>query len=698
MQAIREAILRQLEENRRELLDLSNRNRLISMPIGSKTARIVQIFDEKADETVKKLIREKKSFTFLPGRLAKRADAPADGTPEPQPEDDEPMVELPLPEDDEVDTLTGLARRHSDSRLQTRLSPEALQRKLFDLYNESRTLIEEQGVNILYLAIGFVKWIDRTNANTPRVAPLLLIPVDLVRKSAAERFAIRWREEDLQENLSLAEKFRVEFGLSLPALSLDDPESFDVLAYFRKVQEAVSSMSGWVVEADGMCLGFFSFAKFLMYRDLDAASWPAEKSLHNHPLIGRLLLTHGADNGVPEHPMPPIAVDKLDETIPAARLDHVVDADSSQTVAIELVRSGHNLVIQGPPGTGKSQTITNIIATAVLDGKKVLFVAEKLAALEVVKRRLEKEQLGVLCLELHSNKMRKADIAANLKATWDLGKPAQHGLHELNDELEKQRYVLNGHPKRIHQPLEPVRQSAFDLIGILSRDGRPEGKELSIRFTGGESWNEAQLNGYRDQLKNLALRLEAVGAIESHPWRGVRQQRYYGTERQLLLEKLTAWRGHTEGLKLTAAAVGSLLGLGDEDASIAAVRRRNRLAHWASLHPAEKLPSVGQAIWEEAGTTVLNAARNKGTYEKAVSELKGKVVSSVWKGNLDNVRRQLLLHGTKWYKFIIGSYRKAMAQLQAELTVPLPKSYAERLALVDRIREGQEAYAYLQAK
>jgi hypothetical protein len=176
-------------------------------------------------------------------------------------------------------------------------------------------LIEEQGVNILYLAIGFVKRIDKTNANTPRVAPLLLIPVDLVRKSAAERFAIRWREEDLQENLSLAEKFRVEFGLSLPALSLDDPENFDVLAYFRKVQEAVSSMPGWVIEADGMCLGFFSFAKFLMYRDLDAAIWPAEKSLLNHPLIGRLLLTHGAETDVPEHPMPPVAADNLDETI-----------------------------------------------------------------------------------------------------------------------------------------------------------------------------------------------------------------------------------------------------------------------------------------------------------------------------------------------------------------------------------------------
>src|SRR5690606_38443707 len=97
----------------------------------------------------------------------------------------------------------------------------------------------------------------------------------------------------------------------------------------------------------------------------------------------------------------------LDEVIPAARLDHVVDSDSSQTVAIEWVRANRSLVIQGPPGTGKSQSITNIIATAVLDGKKVLFVAEKLAALEVVKRRLESVGLGDLCLEIHSHKAHK---------------------------------------------------------------------------------------------------------------------------------------------------------------------------------------------------------------------------------------------------------------------------------------------------
>ncbi|MDJ1506422.1 DUF4011 domain-containing protein [Xanthocytophaga agilis] len=213
MSTITQAIIKELEDNRRELLDLSSRNRLISIPLSSKIARVVQIFDEKSEEVFKKLIGEKKAFTFLPGKIVK--DSKVVG--EEDKSNTDLLVELPLPEDDPVDATTGLAKRHVDTKLQTRLSPEVLQRKLFDFFNESQTLIQEQGVNILYLAIGFVKWVDKSYGSTERFAPLLLIPVDLVRKSATERFAIKWREEDLQENLSLSEKFRIEFGVKLPA-------------------------------------------------------------------------------------------------------------------------------------------------------------------------------------------------------------------------------------------------------------------------------------------------------------------------------------------------------------------------------------------------------------------------------------------------------------------------------------------------
>ncbi len=155
-----------------------------------------------------------------------------------------------------------------------------------------------------------------------------------------------------------------------------------------------------------------------MYRDLDADNWSDADALLKHPFIAGLVQDgFPASEGLLSEDL------YLDDLIPAARLDHVVDADSSQTLAIEMVRQGRSLVIQGPPGTGKSKSISNIISTAVLDGKRVLFVAEKLAALEVVKRRLEREGLGPLCLELHSNKSNKRAVIEEIGKTWKLGRP-----------------------------------------------------------------------------------------------------------------------------------------------------------------------------------------------------------------------------------------------------------------------------------
>jgi len=426
-----------------------------------------------------------------------------------------------------------------------------------------------------------------------------------------------------------------------------------------------------------------------MYRDLDATTWPSGKSIVDHPPVRRLLLTRQEEAITVSDTH--LAVDRLDDTISVVRLDHIVDADSSQTVAIEMVRTGRDLVIQGPPGTAKSQTITNIIATAVLDGKKVLFVAEKLAALEVVKRRLEKEQLGVLCLELHSNKARKTDVANDLKLTWDLGKPATGTLQDLNTEPEKQRTSLNQHPQRLHRPLGSLKQSAFDFIGLLAKEGRPEGKEIGMGFSGAESWSQ-------EQLKELQLRQLALGDLQKHSWRGVQQTVYFGTERPLLLEKLKAWQENTTALRQLTFTIQEQLQMHPTEVTVPQTERLHQLLQWASVHPTEKIASIAHPIWDNAGSTILKVAQNKTLFEAISTETTSQVLPSVWKRNLSPVRRQIVLNGKRWYRFLIGSYRKALAELQAQLSGPLPNSYAERLALVDQILAGQQAFQYIEAK
>jgi hypothetical protein len=271
-------------------------------------------------------------------------------------------------------------------RPQTSLTTERLRTRLFGLHLDAKTFEEEQGVGILYVAIGFLKWYEAANSDVERYAPLLLVPVNLDRGNARERFRLRWNQEDPTANLSLIAMLRREHGIVLP--DWEEGEDLDPKAYLDSVTAVISDQPRWAVCPDDVVIGFFSFAKYLMYRDLDVTNWPEHASIEHHPVVSALL-GDGFD------PTDSLLSEEgnLDEHLPAATTLHVLDADSSQSVVIEEARRGRNLVVQGPPGTGKSQTIANIIAAAVNEGKKVLFVSEKMAALDVVKRR--RDDLGI---------------------------------------------------------------------------------------------------------------------------------------------------------------------------------------------------------------------------------------------------------------------------------------------------------------
>jgi hypothetical protein len=474
-------LLELLERARRELVDLSTRNRLLSAPVSSKSARVIHVQEELATEVFRPLARERKSLGFLPGRkstFVAPVTTPGEASVPDQLADDDEAV-LPPP-DETDDDASGLAKRHVDSRLQTSLTPEGLQRRLLDRYRDALTTIEETGVNVLYLALGQLKWFEAEQADTPRFALLVLVPVELFRKSAAERCYLKAREEDVEENLSLRAKLRADFGLELP--DFPDAEELDLARYFADVAKAITDEKNWEVLPNAMILGFFSFAKFLMYRDLDPDIWPEDRRLLENPFVSALL-----GEGFPPAD-PPIPEDThLDELIPVERLDHVVDADGSQTLAIEMVRQGRSLVIQGPPGTGRSQSITNLVATAVPDGKKVLFVAEKLAALEVVKRRLEREGLGDLCLELHSNKASKQAVLEEIGRTWRLGRPRCDVLEHISGELHARRSKLNDHVQAPHAVHQPTELTPFRVIGELALLGDDGLAAAQIDLVGPES-------------------------------------------------------------------------------------------------------------------------------------------------------------------------------------------------------------------
>ncbi|MBK6736349.1 MAG: hypothetical protein IPG61_20240 [bacterium] len=229
-----------------------------------------------------------------------------------------------------------------------------------------------------------------------------------LQRSGSDRFTLRYSGEDVGTNLSFAAKLKDEYRVDLPILADDD--EIDVAAYFDAVESAISGIDRWRVARDRVVLGFFTFARFLMYRDLDPAGWPAQDGPGDHTVMDALV-TRFADL---DCPLSESAF--LDDLRPVGEVHEVVDADSSQVLALEDVKAGRTLVIEGPPGTGKSQTITNLIAEAVASGRKVLFVSEKMAALSVVKRNLDQVGLGDACLDSTATRPTSGSSSASSSA------------------------------------------------------------------------------------------------------------------------------------------------------------------------------------------------------------------------------------------------------------------------------------------
>lgn len=673
-----------LNKSRTELLDLSTRNRLLSIPVDSPSARIIQIRDELSTEVFRLLVTEEKSFSFAPGR-------PSSSTRQSSSKrTDEDSDEAGLPQPDEAkDDKTGLARRHVNSRLQTSLSPEGLQRRLFDLHHDARAMIEEQGVNVLYLVLGHLKWFEAADAGSPRYAPLLLIPVALSRKSATDRFLVKYNGDDIEENLSLRARLKKDFDVDLPAFP--DEESLNPSNYFAAVRAAAAKAPNWEVSENEMTLGFFSFAKFLMYRDLDARNWPNPDMLLKQPFVSGLL-----QDGFPSsEPLFADDVD-IDQLVPASHLDHVVDADGTQTLAIEAVRAGRSLVIQGPPGTGKSQSITNIIATAVLAGKRVLFVAEKLAALEVVKRRLEREGLGALALELHSNKSNKRVVIEEIGRTWKLGRPRPLHPDGLVSKLEDKRTVLNDHAHSLHEKHEASGLTPFQVIGHCAALEKSGLQAAGLSFEGLEQWTNDHRATHRALVTELAQRIEQIGLPVKHPWRGVQRETILNIDIEPLLNRIREADRALKALRGISVKLATEMGQ-PAPVNLAETEEQQIIGDYVAQAPKLDKHALCNGVWN-AGMGGLEDLVALGKKFIGIRERLGsQVIPKALEMDSSPARLQIAAHGRSLFRFLSGEYRKAMAHLRGVVTGELPKAFPERLALIDLLVEAQECLRKIRA-
>jgi hypothetical protein len=501
----------------------------------------------------------------------------------------------------------------------------------------------------------------------------------LVRDLRRSTFDLRVHEDDISTNLPLLERVREDFGITLPFIP--ENEEWAASDYFDAVARAVESQRRWSIDCSGVELGLFSFAKLLMFKDLAGDTWPNEAIL-DHPLLRGLLVT-GFE---PEAPLFPDDT-KLDQRFDPSDLIQVVDADGSQTLAIETVRAGRNLVVQGPPGTGKSQTIANVIASAVHDGKTVLFVAEKMVALEVVHTRLNRAGIGAACLELHSRSANKRLIAEELGRTLQLG-AAEPNLAGDNERLKSVRDRLNALTDRLHRPVANTGMTPFTALGRLARAmGRGQRPaQLSLPMVG--SWDAPTYERALSLSDRFAELSKVAGRRDAHPWRGVANLSLQPLDLVRISEPLL-------GLAQRLGELGRLAALGATTLGQPLPTNLAQVDELLHLFQLVVAVPIGQAdairrfasLREDDRRRALEIAVQGQALKEAVDAFQAVFVPAALKADIASVRSGLARGAGSWLARFGPRYRRAAAELSTWLRGALPKRAVERIALVDKVQE-----------
>jgi len=559
-----------LESVRKKLLDLTGRNSLLNYRHPKSSC--IRLIDELPDQ-IYDVLESGKKFTFIPvpepteNELIEAGFITLDPITKEYVHSEFPTAlqwakvigldtnyELPQAEI----SLEG-EQRHQDTNLQTLLYSAELESKLRSIRSKSETAIEESGGNILYLALGFLEWYESRDSDLKRMAPLFTLPVQLEkskldRAAGVYRYTITLRDEGLVTNITLLEKLINDFDLVLPLI--DDEATPE--AYFKKNQNTILIQKpNWKIRRQST-LVLVNFAKQAMYQDLNPENWPDDEKIDQHELIKRFFSAEneGTDSSglsyADEHPIDD--VDDIHNKFPV-----IYDADSSQHSALIDAVEGKNLVIEGPPGSGKSQTITNLIAACIANGQKVLFVAEKMAALNVVKEKLDKAGLGDFCLELHSHKTNKSkileDLSRSLNKQDEYRTPAS--IETDIERFEDLKCKLLKYVKEINSKWKSTGLTVHEILNKATRfreQYKIDPDNLEIAGVDGMSLTQVKQKELLDQADMLADIYDQVseqardGVIANHYWYGVKNFDLISYQLKELNEDLNNWNSDLKKL------------------------------------------------------------------------------------------------------------------------------------------------------
>ncbi|TYP69637.1 DUF3320 domain-containing protein [Paenibacillus methanolicus] len=578
--------------------------------------------------------------------------------------------------------LALLLREEFDrKRLRADLQASELDRRLIHLYRSARTSLEENGANTLFLALGLLKWYESPVSEAPRYAPIVLLPVDIIRRSSRQGYVIRARDEEPQINVTLLEMIKQDFGIGIGGLDPlpRDEKGIALKQVFNVFRHALIQVPRWDVE-ESACLGLFSFGQFVMWNDIRSRSEELAENRIVASLMAGKLQWQEAEDDAPA----------LDQASPSS-LAVPISADSSQLAAIQAAGSGESFVLHGPPGTGKSQTITNMIASALASGKKVLFVAEKMAALSVVQRRLEQIGLGPFCLELHSNKSTKKAVLDQLNAVLETARMMPpEGWNAQSDRLAALRDELNGYVEALHRK-QHFGISLFEAIAGYEQAG--QGPD-SVQFNAAaiEALQPERWTAWRDLVSQMTTAGSQCGNPHGHALAELTLKNYtqpVKTEAENLLRQYAA---HLSEGEAAFAQAADLLGISSAKAmsrqqTVLFTRICELLSRTPDIRPAfVQTPNLAETVAQVQAASAQGRQRDRlkaqvlTAFKPEVLKFDAQLTSSEWtktelqwmlprwlgQNRIAKLLRRMAAPGVTIAKTEVKNHLSAILDLQAE--------------------------------
>lgn len=518
----------------RKLLDFSLRNSLLNFRINKSTVEIMvsdlSLLEDKLSDGTDFRILEAPSEWTVSMRDAKTFEIETD-----------------------KDLVRNIAEQElKNKRIRTFMDAAELEESLKKLYRAAKVSMEENGSNTLFLSLGMLRWFESEMSEKARYAPLVLIPIDIVRNVRDKGYIIRSRQEDAQINVTMIEYLRQDHGIEINGLDPlpEDEHGIDLPLVFNTVRQAIMGKKTWNI-IEHSFIGLFSFGQFVMWNDIRNRS----DELKSNKVVSCLMEGATSDALTGDF----IADTDIDSKISLTDIAVPVDADSSQLSAVAAASAGRSFVLHGPPGTGKSQTITNMIANALYHGKSVLFVAEKMAALSVVQKRLANIGIDPFCLELHSNKTSKSAVLAELNKSLETARvksPEQHAAvaQKLAQEKAKLNFVIEAlHEKR------NFGESLYTAIERYEQCMAEKGK-ISIGRDALQNADEGTIARFEEIISEYVVAISEIGVYAQHPLIRYGGCEYSTEMRDSLkngLDRLAEeYGGADEALNFIATAVG----------------------------------------------------------------------------------------------------------------------------------------------